>query len=107
MHKTEKEARAPVSVRRRDVLKAVAASVAAGAASTLTECVQTASANDAAPLATDKATVLNSRPLMMVRIAAAPPQRLGTVPHGIRSIVPVTGGEFEGPRLRGQILPGG
>ena len=50
---------------------------------------------------------MRSRPLMTVRIAAAPLQRLGAVPHGIRSIVPVTGGEFEGPRLRGRILPGG
>jgi hypothetical protein len=50
---------------------------------------------------------MNSRPLMTVRIAAAPPQKLDTVPHGIRSIVPVTGGDFDGPRLRGQILPGG
>ena len=50
---------------------------------------------------------MNSRPLMTVRIAAAPPQKLGAVPHGIRSIVPVTGGDFEGPRLRGKVLPGG
>jgi hypothetical protein len=50
---------------------------------------------------------MNSRPLMTVRIAAAPLQRLGAVPRGIRSIVPVTGGTFEGPRLRGQVLPGG
>src|SRR3954465_10427566 len=44
---------------------------------------------------------------MTVRIAAAPPQKLGLVPHGIRSIVPVTGGDFEGPQLRGKVLPGG
>ena len=50
---------------------------------------------------------MNSRPLMTVRIAAAPPQKLGMVPHGTRSIVPVTGGDFEGPRLRGKVLPGG
>jgi hypothetical protein len=50
---------------------------------------------------------MTSRPLMTVRIAAAPPQALGPVPRGIRSIVPVTGGDFEGPRLRGQVLPGG
>ena len=50
---------------------------------------------------------MTSRPLMTVRIAAATPQQLGEVPHGIRSIVPVTGGDFEGPRLRGKILPGG
>src|SRR3954471_4104531 len=50
---------------------------------------------------------MHSRPLMTVRIAAAPPQKLGAVPHGIRSIIPVTGGDFEGPRLRGKVLPGG
>jgi hypothetical protein len=50
---------------------------------------------------------MTSRPLMTVNIAAAPPQKLGTVPHGIRSIVPVTGGDFDGPRLRGKVLPGG
>jgi hypothetical protein len=50
---------------------------------------------------------MNSRPLMTVRIAAAPPQKLGAVPHGIRSIIPVMGGDFEGPRLRGQVLSGG
>ena len=50
---------------------------------------------------------MNSRPLMVVRTAAAAAQRLGTVAHGTRSIVPVTGGEFEGPLLRGRVLPGG
>lgn len=50
---------------------------------------------------------LPSRPLMTVRIAAAPAQKLGAVPRGIRSIVPVTGGDFEGELLRGKVLPGG
>ena len=50
---------------------------------------------------------MNSRPLMTVRITAGPSQKLGAVPHGTRLIVPVTGGDFEGPRLRGKILPGG
>jgi len=50
---------------------------------------------------------MNSRLLMTVRIAAAPSQRLGTVPHGNRTVVPVTGGHFEGLRLRGEILSGG
>ena len=44
---------------------------------------------------------------MTIRIAADPSQRLGSVPHGTRSIVPVTGGDFDGPQLRGKILPGG
>jgi len=50
---------------------------------------------------------MDSRPLMTVAIAAGPPQRLGIVPHGTRSVIPITGGEFEGPQLRGKVLPGG
>ena len=50
---------------------------------------------------------MHSRPLMTVTLAVAPSQRLGPVPHGTRSIVPVTGGEFEGPQLRGKVLSGG
>jgi len=50
---------------------------------------------------------MKSRPLMTVRIIAAPLQKIGAIPHGARSIVPVTGGDFEGPRLRGKVLPGG
>jgi uncharacterized protein DUF3237 len=50
---------------------------------------------------------MNSQPLMTVRIFAAPPQKIGAIPHGMRSIVPVTGGDFEGPRLCGKVLPGG
>ena len=50
---------------------------------------------------------ITSRPLMTVNIIAAPQQKLGAVPYGIRSFVPVAGGDFEGPRLRGRILPGG
>jgi hypothetical protein len=50
---------------------------------------------------------MNSQPLMTVRIVAAPPQKIGAIPHGTRSIVPVIGGDFEGPRLRGKVMPGG
>ncbi|HEX9104443.1 MAG TPA: DUF3237 domain-containing protein [Polyangia bacterium] len=50
---------------------------------------------------------MSSRFLMTVRILAAPAQQLGAVPHGARSIVPINGGDFEGPRLRGRIVPGG
>ena len=50
---------------------------------------------------------MNTRPLMTVTIVAASPQMVGAAPRGTRSIVPVTGGHFEGPRLRGQILSGG
>ena len=35
---------------------------------------------------------MNSQPLMTVRILAAPRQKIGAIPHGMRSIVPVIGG---------------
>lgn len=35
------------------------------------------------------------------------PQDLGMTPHGRRRIIPVLGGRFEGPAVRGRILPGG
>jgi uncharacterized protein DUF3237 len=96
-----------MDVRRRDVVKAVAASVVAGATGALTGCARSAVAHDRLPIAKGADTDMNSRPLMTVRILAGPPQKLGTLSHGTRTIVPVTGGDFEGPRLRGKVLPGG
>jgi Protein of unknown function (DUF3237) len=93
-------------IRRRDVLKAVAAPLVAGATRAF-GFTQDACAENRVPIPSEGKTAMTSRPLMTVTIAAAPPQKLGTVPHGIRSIVPVTGGDFEGPRLRGKVLPGG
>ena len=45
--------------------------------------------------------------LMILRVTVAPPQTIGAVPHGTRRTAPLMGGEFEGPRLRGSVLPGG
>ena len=50
---------------------------------------------------------MNTRPLMMLRVNVATPQSVGAVPHGARRIAPISGGVFEGPRLRGTVLPGG
>jgi hypothetical protein len=52
-------------------------------------------------------TMLNTRLLMVVRIVAAPPYELGAGPRGTRRTFPITGGNFEGPRLRGRVLEGG
>jgi len=92
-------------VRRRDVLKAVAAPFVAGAAGALT--ARGAAAKERLPMVNGGEAAMKSRPLMTVRLLAAPPQKLGAVPHGTRSFVPVTGGDFEGPRLRGRVLAGG
>ena len=45
--------------------------------------------------------------LMTVYADLAAPIEIGAGPHGTRSIFNVTGGTFEGTRLRGKILPGG
>jgi hypothetical protein len=50
---------------------------------------------------------MDSRLLMMLQVFVSPPQKLGAVPHGTRIIAPITSGTFEGPRLRGKVLPGG
>jgi hypothetical protein len=35
------------------------------------------------------------------------PITVGDTPQGARRVVPILGGEFEGPKLRGTVLPGG
>ena len=35
------------------------------------------------------------------------PQEIGNTPHGIRNIYYIKGGTFEGPKLKGQVLPVG
>jgi Protein of unknown function (DUF3237) len=47
------------------------------------------------------------RPLMVLRLSTAPTQDIGAGPHGTRVTFPITGGSFEGDRLRGKVLPGG
>ena len=48
-----------------------------------------------------------SRLLMTLQVVVPPPQKLGAVPQGTRVVAPITSGSFEGPRLRGRVLPGG
>ena len=51
--------------------------------------------------------MLGLRRLFTARIALGPAQELGEGPRGRRRIIPITGGSFEGPAIRGTILPGG
>ena len=50
---------------------------------------------------------LHLQHLCTLDIAVGKMQALGAGPQGERRIVEVVGGTFEGPRLRGRILPGG
>ena len=49
---------------------------------------------------------LNSRPLMVLRLATSATQEIGATRQGTLTIFPVTGGSFEGERLRGIVLGG-
>lgn len=46
-------------------------------------------------------------PLMTYRAELAKPVEIGAVPSGTRQIFDVTGGSFQGPRLRGRLLASG
>jgi hypothetical protein len=54
-------------------------------------------------------TPIELKPLFTIKAEVdVPPQFIGAVPHGYtRRIMCVTGGQFEGERLRGKVLPGG
>ena len=45
--------------------------------------------------------------LMTYHADLKPPVEIGAVPSGNRRIFDVTGGQFEGPKLKGRILPSG
>jgi hypothetical protein len=50
---------------------------------------------------------MQSRPLMTLRLTTAPTQQIGIAPRGTRVTFPITGGTFEGDKLRGTVLGGG
>jgi hypothetical protein len=41
------------------------------------------------------------------RVAVAPPLVVGESSRGMRRIIPILGGQCEGPRLQAEVLPGG
>jgi hypothetical protein len=55
--------------------------------------------------ATQPAAQLRSQPLFTITMTLHPIQDLGMTPMGHRRVVPVSGGRFEGDRLRGTVLP--
>ena len=50
---------------------------------------------------------MNTRFLMTMQVTVGALQNSGAVPHGTRRTALIGGGTFEGPRLRGTILPAG
>jgi hypothetical protein len=48
---------------------------------------------------------MNTRLLMTLRVTLGPAHDVGAAPHGTRRIATITGGDFEGPRLSGIVVP--
>jgi len=44
---------------------------------------------------------------MTLRVQVGPPLEFGQVPAGRRRVIPILGGTFDGPDIRGSVLPGG
>jgi len=88
-----------MDARRRDILKLAAFATFAG-------CAPVPPAAHS-PSSADWKTAMRTRPLISLRLSTAPTQNVGTGPHGVRITFPITGGSFEGDRLRGKVLPGG
>jgi len=88
-----------MDTRRRDVLRFAALATVAGYAGMPLAA--------AAPSPPDRKAAMRSRPLMTLRLKTAPTQDIGAGPHGTRVTFPITGGSFEGDRLRGKVLSGG
>jgi Protein of unknown function (DUF3237) len=51
--------------------------------------------------------LLQPDPFLRLEVELEPILHLGPTPYGDRRIVPIAGGRFDGPRLRGRIVPGG
>lgn len=44
---------------------------------------------------------------MTLHVALGQAYQVGTTPHGERNVIPITGGTFEGPNIKGTVIPGG
>ena len=51
--------------------------------------------------------MLRLEPLLTAEVTLGAPQEFGATPQGRRRVIPITGGSFEGKRLRGRVVPGG
>jgi len=55
----------------------------------------------------DAQASITLRFVMELYVEIGPALEVGTTPRGFRRVIPITGGTFAGPDLRGIVLPGG
>lgn len=60
-----------------------------------------------APPDTPTAPQLRAEFVFEARITVDKPQVIGQGPYGVRRVVPITGGSFAGPAIKGTVAPGG
>lgn len=103
----------PSAARRNALLVGLTVAATAGAAAIGARAVE-ADGNAAAANTTKTATT-DQFPMLLPKtefvyeaiVDIAPTLQLGASPYGDRRMVPITGGTFEGPGLRGRVLAGG
>lgn len=50
---------------------------------------------------------LDSEFAFMLQVAVGQPRVVGNTSHGLRRVVPITGGAIDGPKIKGRVLAGG
>ena len=92
----------PVRLNRRLLLGAAGAfSLLSGLFSPGSRAAAKASATGPAPDAVQTEFVLEAR------VTISPAVTIGSSSYGLRRLVPITGGSFKGPRIHGEVVPGG
>lgn len=60
-----------------------------------------------ADASTEKAPTVEAEFAFEARVTVAKPLVVGESSYGLRRVVPITGGQFAGPDIKGRIVPGG
>lgn len=69
--------------------------------------VSSGAKSDAPKSAPKVAPSLKSEFVFEARVSVDKPIVVGDGPHGLRRVVPITGGTVDGPKLKGTVVPGG
>jgi len=57
--------------------------------------------------AADAPAVVTAKFVFAARVTVDKPMVIGDSTHGLRRVVPITGGTFAGPTIKGKVVPGG
>jgi hypothetical protein len=55
----------------------------------------------------DESLVAKTEFIFEARVTVNAPLVVGQISHGLRRVVPITGGHFAGPGIKGRVVPGG